>query len=388
MSGSENERKFRLMTLLVLTGVILLLEFGYDNFGSDARFLNDYYDRSDYAHIGARILTGELPYVDVPTEYPQVPVYLFRGMTWLASRILPQNWAPEAGFLVLWTFFIGVITLLASWQVWRMLPPGRKKLAWLMFLPAAVYFSINRFDIVPAYISLLAFAAIKKERFTAAAVLLAIGAFTKWYLVLLFPFFLVYELRFSRKIPWRSITVFGCISVLILLPTFISGGWQAVWQPYAWHLHRMAEAGTSLWFIGAALGRKGNIPPLLTSLFTLLGFSGIFLVFLKGLGSVHKAILSSIATLLVFIFFTRIFSPQWWLWILPLLILTVDSKLDLILIILYDLLDYAAFPITYDLTGSESAIHLLVNGSLLILIVVLFMRTIVKLKRVEGEVPA
>ena len=89
MSDSENERKFRLMTLLALTIVILLLEFGYDNFGSDARFLNDYYDRSDYAHIGARILTGELPYVDVPTEYPQVPVYLFRVVTWLSTRILP-----------------------------------------------------------------------------------------------------------------------------------------------------------------------------------------------------------------------------------------------------------------------------------------------------------
>jgi len=386
----ENERKFRWLTLLALAGIIIVVELGFDNFGSDARFLNDYFDRSDYAHIGARILTGEIPYVDGATEYPQVPVYLFRGLTWLASRIFPVYWPVEAGFLVVWTFVVSVITLLVAWQVWRMLPEGKKRFAWLMFLPAAIYFCLNRFDIIPVYISLLAIMAIRRQRFTPAAILLAIGALTKWYLALIFPVFLVYELGLTRKLPWRSVIAFGSICIAILLPTFILGGWQAVWQPYAWHLNRLSEPGTFQWFVGNALGDGGLgwiDPAALTTFFTVLGFSGILLVFQKGLTSVNKVVLTSIAVLLLFIFFTRIFSPQWWLWILPFLILTIDTKLDLILIILYDLLDYAAFPITYDLTGSESTIHLLVTGSLLILIVFLFVRTIMKLKRVEVQVP-
>lgn len=388
MFKSENERKFRILTIMLLGAIILLSQLGYANFGSNVRFFNDYYDRSNYAHIGAHILTGETPYVDGVTEYPQVPVYLFRGITWLAGHLLPSAWPAEAGFLILWLVFSSVILLLSVWQLWSMLPEGRKSFAWLMFLPAAIYFSINRFDILPMYLSLLAVLAIKKERFAGAAALLAVGALTKWYLALIFPLFLVYELRITRKIPWRSILFFGCVCGLILLPTLILGGWQAVWQPYAWHLNRLVEPGTSLWLAGTFLGERGRTSATLTSLFTLLGFSGIFLLFLKELKSVKKVILASIATLLVFIFFTRIFSPQWWLWILPFLILTIENKFDLILVVLYDLLNYLAFPITYDLLGNESNLYRLVTGLLLILIIILFIRTIMKLKRAEGQASA
>jgi hypothetical protein len=388
MFKSENERTFRWLTTVVLAVIILLSQFGYDNFGSDVRFFNDYYDRSDYAHIGARVLTGEIPYVGGVTEYPQVPVYLFRGLTWLASHLLPSGWPAEVGFLIFWLLFISLITLLSVWQLWRMLPEGKRSFAWLMFLPAAIYFSINRFDILPMYLSLLAITAIKKERFAGAAALLAAGALTKWYLVLLLPFFLGYELRCTRKSPWRSIMVFGCVCASILLPTFILGGWQAVWQPYAWHLNRLVEPGTFLWLAGTYLGEGGKASATLTSLFTLLGFSGVSLVILKGLKSVNRVILSSIATLLIFIFFTRIFSPQWWLWILPLMILTIENKFDLILVVLYDLLNYLAFPITYDLLGNKSPFYLLITGLLLTLIVILFIRTIMKLMSTERQAPA
>jgi hypothetical protein len=389
MPRVENERKFRLMTFLILVAVILLLEVGYDNFGSDARFLNDYYDRSDYAHIGARILTGDIPYVDGVTEYPQIPVYLFRGLTWLASRIFPAFWPPEAGFLIIWAFFIGVISMLVDWQVWRMLPEGKKRLAWLMFLPAAIYFCMNRFDILPAFLGLLAVMAVRKERFSWAAVLLAIGAFTKWYLVLIFPFYLVYEWKHQRRLPWRSVVIFAGVSLLIVLPTFLQGGWQAVWQPYSWHLGRLAESGTALSLASTFFGESGlgwiNSAKLL-SVFTILGFSGILLIFIKGQPSVRKLMLTSIVSLLVFIFFTRIFSPQWWLWILPFLILTIDDKLDLILIVLYDLLSYASFPLAYDLTGRASTIYLLLTSSLLILMIIFMIRTMTKLIRPDGEV--
>jgi uncharacterized membrane protein len=391
MLKSENERRFHWLTAVILAAIILLLELGYDNFGLDVRFLNDYYDRSDYAHIGARVLTGEIPYVDVATEYPQVPVYLFRSLTWLASRLIPEYWMAEAGFLILWTFFVGVITLLVTWQLWRMLPMGKRGYAWLMFLPGAIYFSFNRFDILPAYLCLLAALALDRKRFTCAAALLAIGTFTKWYPLLIFPFFLIYEWKTTRKLPWRPVVAFGGISLLILLPTFILGGWQAVWQPLGWHLGRLAESGTFSGLVDGYLGNSGlgSVQPGgLTPIFTSLGFSGLLLIFLSSLTTIKKVLLASITTLLIFIFFTRIFSPQWWLWILPFLILTIENKIDLILIVLYDLLSYAAFPFAYDLTGNRSTIFLLISGLLLILIVILVIRTIMKNKMEEGQASA
>jgi hypothetical protein len=374
------------MTILVLTGIVLLLQLGYDNFGSDVRILNDYYDRSDYAHIGARILTGEIPYVDVATEYPQVPVYLFRGLTWLVSQLLPAPWPAEAGFLILWTFIIGMITLLTTWQVWKMLPEGKKSLAWLMFLPAAIYFSMNRFDILPAYICLLAVKALDKKRFLGAAVLLAIGTFTKWYPALIFPFFLIFEWKTTRQLPWRSVLSFLGVALIIVLPTFILGGWQAIWQPVAWHLGRLAEPGTFVGLVDRYLGESGLgwiKPGGLTTIFTLLGFSGILLIFISSLTTIKKVVLASMITLLMFIFFTRIFSPQWWLWILPFFILSIEKKIDLILIVLYDLLSYTAFPLVYDLAGVKSAAYLLITGLLLVLMIIFIIRTFRKLSQLE-----
>jgi hypothetical protein len=386
MFSIENERKFRWLTVLTLVGIILLLQLGYDNFGLTVRFLNDYYDRSDYAHIGTNVLTGKIPYVDVVTEYPQIPVYLFRGLTWMASCLLPSSWPVEAGFLMLWLFFISLITLLASWQVWRLLPQGKKMFAWLMFLPAAIYFSLNRFDILTAYLVLLAVSSAKRERFSAAAACLAIGVFTKWYPLLLFPFLLIYEWRHTRKLPWRPILVFGGVSALIVLPTYILGGWQAVWQPSAWHLERSVEPGTFLWvteYFLSVTGVNWIKSDTLTTIFTGLAFSGILLVFIKPPTTVKKVILSATVSILMFILFTRIFSPQWWLWVLPLLILTIDHKFDLILIILYDLLNYAAFPLAYDLTAVESPVYLVITGLLLLIMLIFIIRTVGKLSSRE-----
>jgi hypothetical protein len=174
--------------------------------------------------------------------------------------------------------------------------------------------------------------------------------------------------------------------MLILLPTFIVGGWPAVWQPVGWHLDRQIESGTLLGFLDASFGKRGlgwlNSIELMP-LFTLLGFSGVLLVFLKRLMTIRKLLLASILTMILFILFTRIFSPQWWLWILPFLILTIENKMDVVLIILYDLLDYAAFPLVYDMAGIDSPAYLLVTGLLLGIMLIFFVRTARKLCQEE-----
>ncbi|MBN2678068.1 MAG: hypothetical protein JXR32_08385, partial [Anaerolineaceae bacterium] len=74
-------------------------------------------------------------------------------------------------------------------------------------------------------------------------------------------------------------------------------------------------------------------------------------------------------------FVTRIFSPQWWLWVLPFLVLTYDQFLDLILIVIYDLVNYATFPVAYDISGRASLESLVLHGVLLALLIVMVIRT-------------
>jgi hypothetical protein len=56
-----------------------------------------------------------------------------------------------------------------------------------------------------------------------------------------------------------------------------------------------------------------------------------------------------------FVLFARIYSPQWCLWILPLLILVSKDKFDLAVILLYGVVLYIGFPVFFDSFGERSS---------------------------------
>ncbi len=383
-TAEDNPRLFRLLTILMMALVAILLLVGYNNFGSKARYINDYYDRADYAERGIWVLTGQVPYRDIPSEYPQIPVVLFGLVTWVAKTILPVSWPVSAGFAVLWSLLMMVVFLLAVWQMHRFLPRGSKNLTWLLLLPSVIYFSLNRFDMLSVYLGLIAFMYLRDKRYALAITFLAIGVFTKWYLGLTLPFILAYEFNQTRHLPWRSILIFSVTSILIVLPTFVLGGFQAVWQPYGWHLGRVMEPGTLIWFFNDIANKlsHGDVSLISSvSIFTIIQFMGVITILITRMDTFKKVLLASAISILVFIIFSRIYSPQWWLWVLPFLILTVDNKVDIILIVVYDILNYITFPLVYDLTGRESVICLSLNACGLIMLCILGIRTMQKLRQ-------
>ncbi len=389
MFNAENPKKFRIMTIFSVALVATLLLVGYSNFGSNARLINDYFDRADYAERGVWILTGQVPYRDIPTEYPQIPAGLFGLVTWVAKTILPPEWPVSVGFSILWSVFMMIVFLLTVWQMHRMLPVGSKNLAWLLFLPSVIYFSMNRFDILSVYLGLFVFMFVRDKRFAWAMLFLAIGVFTKWYLGLTLPFILAFEFAQTRKLPWRSVLIFLGVSSLIVLPTFIMGGFQAVWQPYGWHLGRVVEPGTLLWFINdIVVNLTGGKAELLRAapVFTIIQFMGILSIFITRMDTFKKVVLGSVVSFLVFIIFSRIYSPQWWLWALPFLILSIDNITDVWFIVGYDILNYITFPVIYDLTGRESLICLTLNILGLLILFILTIWALVKLNSMKRSI--
>src|SRR5512136_697288 len=113
MFNAENPQKFRILTILMVALIATLLLVGINNFGSKARLINDYFDRADYAERGVWILTGQVPYRDIPTEYPQIPTGLFGLVTWVAKTILPAEWPISVGSAILWSVFMLIVFLLA-----------------------------------------------------------------------------------------------------------------------------------------------------------------------------------------------------------------------------------------------------------------------------------
>ncbi|MCS7010747.1 MAG: DUF2029 domain-containing protein [Anaerolineales bacterium] len=321
------------------------------------RWFNDHNDRLAYAENGLWLAERKIPYRDVPSEYPQIPTYLF-GLPYL---FIPR--APETTAYFWHSSIVSLLMLILLFFVIRLLYNAlaeRKWRAWLMLLPASLYFTYNRFDILPALICLAAYLAITSKRSLLAGILLGVGTFTKWYPALLLPLFLSYEYSLHKRISGKLVLGFLGACILIVIPTLITAGWEGFLSPYRMQAGRGVE--------------QVSLPALLTMATQRLGWtlnlswtSRVFMLlqFLPALAAIFGRIETEkrllqwiILTTGAFILFSPIFSPQWILWLMPFLILNLKSFTDLLLIVLYNLFAYLAFPVGMDLTlKSDTPYH-------------------------------
>ena len=143
---------FIVFTLLFVWVFFVTLAAG--NFGSHIRWFNDYYDRSVYVQRSAWFIEGGIPYVDTFSEYPQVATYFFALPYLLMVQLQPVDTISLSTYSMAFSFLTlfllgGVIFLLyKSIQI-------DSRWAFLLLLPAPLYFSFNRFDILPAFFVLV-----------------------------------------------------------------------------------------------------------------------------------------------------------------------------------------------------------------------------------------
>jgi hypothetical protein len=84
-----------------------------------------------------------------------------------------------------------------------------------------------------------------------------------------------------------------------------------------------------------------------------------------------------------FVLFSRIWSPQWFLWLLPFLIISARNIKSVGLIIAYNVTTYLCFPVIFDYYGSSSY-QLQISGLLTYLILfIIILRSVGNLKRVS-----
>jgi Gpi18-like mannosyltransferase len=334
---------FILLILLVVITIGLTR-----NLGLPIRLFNDYFDRGVYYVRASWYTEGKVPYRDTICEYPQIALYFLTIPFFLS----PDKTVSQGQYVVLITAFMLLCLYGIFLLLYGMLEEKNKLAAFLLFLPASLYFTLNRFDILPAFITLLSLWFLKKKKMGLASIFLAIAVFTKWYAAVLFPIYLDYAFWEQRKkISCRMIVYFGVTSILIILPTFITGGMEAVIAPYRFHSVRGVENHGILPMI--AFFSRGVFDPNLGSvgLVTLffLQFASILLIITSRIDSFRKALQWSVVAILVFLLFAKFYSPQWLLWLTPLLILLVRDWKDAVWIVALDLFTYLMFPIGYDL---------------------------------------
>lgn len=374
------------------------------NFGSEMGFLNDYGDKMVYAVRGSWLPYSKKPYTEVPSEYPQLATYFF-AVPYIVMEALcsvspnkigqieqfvnsdvstnpniPSSPHMRNDVLIRYSFIFSLLMaffLALSIMLIYAMRKERKYLAFLMLLPAGLFFTHNRFDVITSFLGLLSIYLLTDKRLKLAAFVVALGFLTKWYLVLFLPVFLAYDYTVHRRINWSMILTFTLTCILILLPTLLLSGFEGLYAPYGWQIFRWPNQ-PSLFYIASGLLRMWfeiNIDNSYFSLVTLaLQFSVVPLCLTSRIDTKDKAVKWCALSVLCFVIFAKINSSQWILWISPLLILIATGRLFITGIVLLDLLSYLQYPVLFYLkTHFYVSPHLfLLAFSLKLLLLILF----------------
>ncbi len=340
-------------------------------------------------------------------EYPHAALLIFRLGYWLPPDV--REPLPPAGLLDachlnlvehdpagdapavqrLWHKFRQVIRLYNTLAVGCLLAlmvvlvigyepgGGLSGPAVLLLLPAMLYFTANRFDIVPALLTAVSFACLGRHRPTASAVFLAVATLVKVYPVM-FSLLIIRYLSDRRKPALTWTLAYGATILAFVGFSIWQAGWEATAAPFRYQLARDLE-GLTLYgpVLPVVLGGKS----LLGSAFRL-GAVAVTMLLLawKRPDSLADLLCRAAVVLLVFVALQVFYSPQWILWFAPLLIPLVRSQTLLIPVFIgLDLVTYCTFPVAYDWNGAD--VRLVLMGVLIYLRVLLLLGLAVVLLR-------
>jgi hypothetical protein len=211
---------------------------------------------------------------------------------------------------------------------------------WLAVLPGAVFFSLNRFDVLPTLAAALSFAALSRGRRGWSGAWLGLAVVLKLYPVLFVPIVLRY-LGVGRSVRWA-----------VAFAAVVAAGFGASWAVYDWEatvgpirvqLDRTYEAMS--WTLYGRL-----LPESLAE--WRLGRQAILVAAVLAAVAVRPADLAGVLrrcalVLIVFVSLAVFWSPQWIVWFLPLVVPLARRWWVIAPAVALDLLNYWSFPILF-----------------------------------------
>jgi uncharacterized membrane protein len=212
---------------------------------------------------------------------------------------------------------------------------------WLAVLPAAVFFSLNRFDILPALATALGFAALGRGRLARSGIWFGLGTLLKVYPVLFVPIVLRH-LGPARGAKWLAGFAVTILCGVGLSTAFL--GWEPTVRPILVQIGRPYEE-TSWTLYGRvlpeALAHSGIIR------LAILGAVGLALVINRP-ANLTGVLRRGVILLTVFVALAVFWSPQWVVWYLPLVVpLAARHRWLLWTAVALDLLNYLQFPVLF-----------------------------------------
>jgi glycosyl transferase family 87 len=285
---------------------------------------------------------GNLPYRDVFVEYPPGAFVVF-----MPPAVLPGG-AYNAAFKTSMAL-CGVAALFAVVLALVTLGASRRRLyaAAVLFAlsPIAVGpISLNTYDLFPAALTVGALAAVLRRRELLGFGLLGLAVTAKLYPLVLIPLAAVYVWPLAgRDRTLRALGVCAAVTLIVVLPFAIlspGGLWDSFHSQSARGL-QIESLGASVLLAADQLGvyaatvvhgatgaatrdLAGSLPDALATVTTLLQAVAVAVVwwlFARGSRRPEQLVLASAAAVTGFLVFNRFVSPQYVVWLIPLVLL-------------------------------------------------------------------
>ena len=300
-----------------------------------------YGDVRFYENWGTVMANHAVPYRDFRIEYPPGALVTFIVPTYL------RKLAGYHGTYYVWfrveLLVIGVGVLVAmAWALAHLGALRRRAYAALCvagIAPALLGpIAFSRYDYWPALLAVAAVAALAARRPLLACALAALGAATKVYPALFIPLALI-EL-------WRTRGARGAAQGVLLAAAFaaaVSAPFVAVApHGFAWALHRQVVRPLQVDSLGAAffaaahqlfgvhlhvvkragsdnlIGSGPDVAATLSALATIVALLAVYWLYARSDRTREQLVIACAAAVTAYIAFSKVFSPQYLVWLIPL----------------------------------------------------------------------
>jgi hypothetical protein len=269
------------------------------------------------------------PFHALPYEYPMLTLIPFT-----LSLLVPMNL-----FQIAFAFWMLVVTAL----IYLVLLRWRSRQAALVYALLIVIGGwgtvAGRFDIIPSALTLFGIILAMKKHWNWAFILLALAVLYKFYPVMLLIPFLIAQQKDST-LPWKSWRRLIPLGIFVLACVIVMGASlllsvEGTISPFSYFLTRPIQVeslpASILWikslifsqpahyeFTYGSLNIRASGATIISPLATLAELVGVLYVFwLQWRGKIDLAT-TSLLTLLVVMVTGKVFSPQYLIWVIPL----------------------------------------------------------------------
>ncbi len=298
-------------------------------------------DTPVYQKYGDAIARGKVPYRDFGVEYPPGALPVFALPAVVQDR--PEDLAHYRRVFEALMWACGALGLLAMALALRGLGTGTARTAAVLGFAALAPLAagsviLSRFDLWPAAITVAALAALVSRRFRLGHALLALGVVAKVYPAVLAPLVVahVWRERGRREALICAGVLVGVVAVcfapfLALAP---GGVWESVVRQTTRPLQIESLSSGTLLALHHVFGLTvhwksshgsqnlvGTAPDVLGALQTVLQVSALVAVwtlFARGRGGRDELVRASAAAVCAFVALGKVLSPQYLIWLVPL----------------------------------------------------------------------